>query len=330
MASRSPVATKRIARSPRLSTLYIGVDEAGYGPNLGPLVIAGVAFRADADWVKHDWWERMGPLVSRDGSGGCPIDDSKTILGRPDGFARLAATVHAFLAAVEHDGFSIRDLFGRLAPVDLVEASSEPWFEANEAGIGSRGNGVHGVQAAMEARGVAFLDARARVLTAAPFNAGLDRLGSKAAVEAEALFPLLADLLECAAPNESVHVWVDRLGGRKFYREFVEELAGDTLVFTTLESPERSSYRFDRDGREVSVSFRVKGDQIHLPIALASMFAKYLRERMMEDFNCFWRRHSPDLAPTAGYPHDAKRFLEEIEPIRAKLGIPIERLWRRK
>ena len=45
-----------------------------------------------------------------------------------------------------------------------------------------------------------------------------------------------------------------------------------------------------------------------MPAALASMTSKYLRELAMRAFNEFWCGRVHDLAPTAGYPRDARRF----------------------
>jgi ribonuclease HII len=73
--------------------------------------------------------------------------------------------------------------------------------------------------------------------------------------------------------------------------------------------------------------FTVGGDSFG-PTALASMLAKYLRERLMHSFNAFWQQHVPNLRPTAGYPLDAKRFREQIEATAIRLEIPESVWWR--
>jgi hypothetical protein len=60
------------------------------------------------------------------------------------------------------------------------------------------------------------------------------------------------------------------------------------------------------------------------------MVCKYLREVLMGEFNRFWRDRIPDLAPTAGYPGDARRFFEAIAPELKRLGIAKERVWRQR
>jgi ribonuclease HII len=81
-------------------------------------------------------------------------------------------------------------------------------------------------------------------------------------------------------------------------------------------------------GREVAVVFRPRADSASAAVALASMLAKYLREVCMRQFNRFWATHVPGLKPTAGYPVDARRFLADIRPAMAALGIPEEAVWR--
>ena len=40
---------------------------------------------------------------------------------------------------------------------------------------------------------------------------------------------------------------------------------------------------------------------------------------------------SPDeIAPTAGYPVDARRFRDDVDGIRRKLNVPDEMFWRNK
>jgi hypothetical protein len=67
-----------------------------------------------------------------------------------------------------------------------------------------------------------------------------------------------------------------------------------------------------------------------MPAALASMTSKYLRELAMRAFNDFWCGHVPDLAPTAGYPLDARRFRAAIQETQVALGIADRIVWRNR
>ena len=88
------------------------------------------------------------------------------------------------------------------------------------------------------------------------------------------------------------------------------------------ESDTKSRYALtgkDSQGRErrAGVSFLVEGETFHLPIALASMVAKFTRELAMLRFNQHWSgvrlaAAGGEIKPTAGYRNDAQRWLDEI------------------
>ena len=82
--------------------------------------------------------------------------------------------------------------------------------------------------------------------------------------------------------------------------------------------------------RDLRLTFQPRADSEHFCVALASMAAKYLRERLMEEFNRYWLAQVPGLKPTAGYPNDAVRFMEAIRPAAQKLGMAEDAIWRRR
>jgi ribonuclease HII len=69
------------------------------------------------------------------------------------------------------------------------------------------------------------------------------------------------------------------------------------------------------------ISFMVDAEESHMPVALASMVSKYTRELLMDRLNAYFIRRIPGLKPTAGYAQDGKRFLEDLNPHLADLGI---------
>ncbi len=44
--------------------VFIGTDEAGYGPNLGPLVITATSWQAPADLNCEQLWEALSDVVT--------------------------------------------------------------------------------------------------------------------------------------------------------------------------------------------------------------------------------------------------------------------------
>ncbi len=69
-----------------------------------------------------------------------------------------------------------------------------------------------------------------------------------------------------------------------------------------------------RAGR-IHIQFRPEAEEAHLPVALASMTAKLVRELAMARFNRYWCGRVAELKPTAGYVQDARRWLEDVEGV---------------
>ncbi len=71
----------------------------------------------------------------------------------------------------------------------------------------------------------------------------------------------------------------------------------------------------------VDIEFRTSGESAHMPVALASVFSKYVRELLMVAFNSYWSGQVEGLKRTAGYYRDGLRFLKDIEPAIRSLDI---------
>src|SRR4051812_11659306 len=108
----------------------VGLDEAGYGPNLGPLVQAAVAARVP-DGVGC-LWECLKGGVRRAGDpddGRLLIDDSKLVHAGPHGLARLERTVVGALAGCQPVG---QFLGGVACGTTVADLAVEPWYAPDE------------------------------------------------------------------------------------------------------------------------------------------------------------------------------------------------------
>ena len=94
------------------------------------------------------------------------------------------------------------------------------------------------------------------------------------------------------------------------------------------ESDDHSAYQMAAGGRIAEIHFHVASEQLHLPVALASMTSKYLRELFMQVYNLFWAEQVPGISPTAGYYADGKRFYEQILLTARTMGIDQQTLYR--
>ena len=119
---------------------------------------------------------------------------------------------------------------------------------------------------------------------------------------------------------QSGYCVIDRLGGRKYYRPWLEQIFADWQVETLCETARRSEYRLlegenhlffgQNSGRRAfDLYFWVDGDSRNILCAIASVWAKYRREVLMRQFNRYWQQTLHTVPQTSGYYRDAQPFL---------------------
>lgn len=310
--------------------LYIGIDEAGYGPMLGPLCV-GVAAMRVGSWGPGDGvpdlWERLEPAVCRsprDKRKRLAVGDSKKLC-KPmaQGRGRLAEaerSVLGFVHALTHAmPETDTDLFASLgvAPCDL------DWYGGPACPCPSHADGA---ESRIAANALAGVMTRAGVLCEllrvartdeVRFNAQLAGGRSKANTTLAAIAehaPAIIGLIErTRKEHDGVHtrIVLDRQGGRTRYRDALAHVFGRPMR-TLAEAAEASTYEFE-DVPNARIRVQPKAEDAHLPVALASIQAKLVRELTMERFNAYWCERRPEVKPTAGYTTDARRWLADME-----------------
>ena len=315
--------------------LLIGTDEAGYGPNLGPLVISATAWQVPDELGDADLFELLRSVVARDSKDGrIAIADSKILYKPGGGLAALERGVLASLGAGGHVARSWRDLWQVLCPTANSHLDSVPWYagydeqlpideEAQEISLLASRLGTTLADA-----GVHLQCVRAVAVFPSRFNRLLDRHTSKGSALSNETLQLVRDVMDCC-PASQVLVRCDKHGGRNRYGPLLQTQFPEHLVEIRREGRGESIYRWGPASRRIEIRFVAKCESF-LPTALASMVAKYLRELAMRAFNAFWHDRVTDLRPTAGYPVDAKRFRQEIRQMQTDLGIEDRILWRNK
>lgn len=315
----------------------VGIDEAGYGPNLGPLVMTALACRVPAE--PTDLWQTLSAAVRRadeHADDRLPVGDSKQIFTPGRGLRTLETVVHAALSPCRAEPFiTLDDQVTWISPGCIEELKAERWYTGRTVVPGAadvstcREAGRRYADACRNA-GVGWGFARTVVVCPTRFNELTERAGSKGEVLAQGFTTLLRAACEQLADDEPIAVFVDKHGGRNNYAAMLQTAFDRGFVVAREEGAARSVYQVAGASRPVRVTFQPRADAEHYTVALASMVSKYLRELFMSEFNAFWQTHVPGLKPTAGYPVDAVRYYEAIRPVCENLGIPEHAIWRRK
>lgn len=301
--------------------IVIGTDEAGYGPNLGPLVISATAWSVPKESI-------FSKLVRDLAAKKIRIDDSKKIYRGGD---TLLALEEVVLPALQ--------LF-RIWPDQYVLTTCELPLEGPNGFPGppmmfgkvrKLVDNQIALKETLDRLDIKLLALRSRSIFPAEFNWLLELHDSKGSLLSTATLRLVMELLagSVAKTNEPVLVLCDKHGGRNRYLDLLTNNFPGEFFQVVTEGREKSVYRTVNSNRPIEFRFLAKGDS-ETPVALASMVSKYLRELAMIRFNEFWRSRIPDLASTAGYPVDARRFKNEIDAVQRELEIDDDMIWRRR
>jgi hypothetical protein len=315
--------------------LYVGFDEAGYGPNLGPLVMTAVAFEGSSDRPPNLWLDLRNTI---DRAGGNPqrlwVDDSKRVLAGSHGHARLESTVLALLCALDSDRRcpeTLREIFDTLSVGGIHEPELARWLERQLPELPRYGAledlppGRTPMPFACENWRVCAV--RTAVLGPQKFNILLNEYKNKSLVHFS-LFARLFDGFWNGLACSEARVVCDKHGGRHYYLQPLRNAWPDLWIEPTEEGPELSRYILRAKGKRLDLRFQPRAEQADGLVALASMVSKYVRESWMDVFNDFWKKRVTGLKPTAGYPNDAARFRREIEPHAQALGLVEHEWWR--
>jgi hypothetical protein len=319
----------------------LGIDEAGYGPNLGPLAISASVWEAPQGVRGDELYERLhtviAPAAERSAKAAgrrIAIADSKLLYQSSKGLKLLERGLWAAWSLLDQRPLSCGDVWKLLAGPDAGprrEALCDGWDrlpaprDLDAAEIDRRRPALC---AALTQAGVRLVGLQSVAVFPREFNDTVDRSESKGAALSHWSLQLVARMIEPLG-DEPIAILCDKHGGRDHYLPLLMHFFPDRHIEVVSEGRLKSVYRFGPAQRRVEIAFQAKGES-HLPTALASMASKYLRELAMLAFNDFWRQQVADLRPTAGYPVDARRFKADIAAAQQGLGIEDRIVWRTK
>jgi hypothetical protein len=320
--------------------IVAGIDEAGYGPLLGPLVVGCSAFEL-TDMDGRDavpcLWKRLGKLVSKNGVASgrkIHVNDSKKVYSPSAGLKELERSVLAILSAASEMPTDLSAFLSQTAGQITSELAAYAWYQPGQSErfpIEQDGLAIqlfaNALRREMEKSHTRCVHLAAQIIPERRFNQMVNATRNKAS----ALFSISAmhlDYLLRTYGSQPMVIFCDRQGGREYYGSLLRLMFEDWSLEVLQEQDGAAYYRLHRGPDSVRIIFREKAESQCLAVALASMLSKYCREALMRRFNAFWARHIPDVTPTAGYYNDGTRFLRDIEPKRRQLGIADEELIR--
>ena len=253
----------------------IGTDEAGYGPNLGPLVISATVWEVPDGAGSDDLYRRLAAAISptpeRNGNGRAggsrvAMADSKALYHSGGGLRLLERGLWGAFALLGQRPRTRAEVWNLLAPVAAAERGPEAGYSADDDAplpldadaaeldaLGPR------LQASFAAAGVRLLKVQSRAIFPRQFNALVGECGSKGLVLSRATLALVAALVE-SLPGGPIAVLCDKHGGRDRYLPLLMECFPEPLIEIREEARRQSVYRFGPGERRVEIRFQAKAE----------------------------------------------------------------------
>lgn len=301
-------------------TVVVGIDEAGFGPILGPLVVSSVSFSVPHDLLNADWWHTLKKSVAvrrKNLAGRLLVADSKKVYSKSLGIKHLQRTILACLKNLGKQPATLDELLGLLCPNCLERLYGYPWYKKIQSHLLS--TDYKDTEIASKVLGddlasnkIDLLDLKSCCLDVAHYNKMASTVRNKANVLFTATSTLIQQAFE-ACGGSQLQIIIDRQGGRIRYREHLQRMFGDMQLEILHESPSCSSYQLQSNGKQMKLHFVVGADNRFLAVSLASMTSKYLRELLVSNINNYFTGYVPKLKPTAGYWKDGTRFINDLE-----------------
>ncbi|MCE5341867.1 MAG: hypothetical protein LLF92_12200 [Planctomycetaceae bacterium] len=302
-------------------TLYVGIDEAGLGPILGPLVVSAAAFSIPPEKADSNMWQLLPESVSSSKkklAGRILVCDSKKAYTPASGIGFLEKTILTFLKCRSQTPATVAELMEMLAPDSKQRIITSPFYKNIDSQKIELNPDVVSICASMlkkdlQKNGINLTYLKSFCLGAGCYNELIEKIRNKSSVVFHFVCRLISEVLKTG--HRDYHFVIDRQGGRMRYAPHLRTMFSDMDLKILTEEENISSYQLISPNKNIRMDFAVKADDDFLPVCLASMACKYLREQLMIAHNNYFIEKCAELKPTAGYWTDGHRFLNDLKTI---------------
>lgn len=318
--------------------LYIGMDENGYGPLMGPLFVTSVSV------LGPQLPDEALKSLNHGSESGIDMRDSKEIFSSTSkGYGELLALgiIHAFKGKIPSTFHELlKDLSNYISDLSDLQCRGTlrcmpdlpiPRWNSSEEVIasGKLERISEEIRYALDAYKLEPFDIKSDLVCPWRFNAELNSMGNKLRVNFSHFVNhwryYLRELDSLRDSSElsryDVLVLSDKLGGQKRYSGLI--VSEGFWVLAYEETGELSSYLI-RSERKFQVKFVKGGDSKYWLISASSIVGKYLRELSMEAINEFLGRELGLSFHFSGY-RDRKTLSvkDKIEELQRRGGLPL-------
>ena len=186
----------------------VGTDEAGYGPNLGPLAITATVWHIPDDDMGIDLYRRLGTVArpsdpANRASSKLLFGDSKKLYTPGGGLAKLERGVLAAIYALpRHLPTTWRGLFQFCDVESLPQLDELIWYRDFDRPLPvaisrqQADDETRQLQPALEGAGVRLIDIQSRVVFPSRYNEYVERCDSKGLALSEWTLQLVRQVIE--------------------------------------------------------------------------------------------------------------------------------------
>lgn len=309
---------------------YVGIDEVGYGPILGPLVIGFIPVVSSSG--PDEFNNRINEFLAKNDL--ITIQDSKVFFKGKNKHLKLELEILGFLSLFYNPYTYYRE-FLRIFLRNKIMWEKAIWLDPNlKVPFFLKEESTSIILDKRSAYKRCFITPVSRIhkpwlfqIEPYLFNRMLESYDTKSELITYSVCGWIRRFVEINAPDYELTFYIGRHGGRKFYQRHLYRFFEKVQVIE--EKDAYSHYHVYLDGLLSRLIFITEAEKKFALVALASMVAKYFRELSMHCFNQFWQKYKIALKPTSGYLPDALGFVENIKDVAQKLNIDMAEIVRK-